>query len=78
MSSYQTTLARAAAAAAEDAWKRHKMFCPTCDSAARARRLACACAQGTGLLAERAEARARLAAEREADRQPAPGQRTLW
>ena len=64
--SYQLTMARGAREAAERDWKRHKGGCVGCS------------ATGRGLWEELAAARAQVVAEREADREPIPGEVPLW
>ena len=44
--SFQTTLARAAARDADDAWRAHRFFCPACAAATRRRRPGELCAEG--------------------------------
>lgn len=76
--SIRATLARAAANSADDAWQLHRKSCPGCGPAARTRACGQLCARGAGLLRERDSARADAKAEAEADRQPHPGQGTLF
>jgi hypothetical protein len=76
--SIQTTIARAEVRAQETAWKEHKRGCPACCSAARRRHITEGCAEGQAIHAARAEARKALDREREADRQPIPGEVGLF
>jgi hypothetical protein len=78
MTSYQTTLARAAARDADRAWRRHRMFCSACDLAARERRYADLCPEGAGMRHERRELHAAAEHEAKLDKLPPPGQAALF
>ena len=75
--SYQLTMAHGAREAAERDWKRHKGGCVGCSATGRGAAEQ-RCATGRELWEELAAARAQVVAEREADRQPIPGEVALW
>lgn len=76
--SLETTLARAAFTAADDAWKLHKRQCAGCSVAARHRRWDQLCAPGGTLREAQVQASAELKRNRELDRQPSPDQPPLF
>ena len=76
--SLQTTLARAEALECERRWRDHKANCPVCTRAVRSRRWAEMCGEGGRLRRDWKETVVILAHERKLDRQPAPGQTTLF
>jgi hypothetical protein len=76
--SYQTTIARAEAAAWETQWKRHRAGCPRCSAAANRRRWHELCDTGAEVRAERTRSATTLKRERELDRLPVPVQGALW
>jgi hypothetical protein len=75
--SYETSIARAVARAAEHEWKQHLAHCPMCTAAARGRRWDHLCDAGQRLHGEHRRAQAQLAEERRLDKLPIPGQGTL-
>ena len=76
--SFQTTLARAAARDADDAWRAHRFFCPACAAAARRRRSGELCAEGAEARQLRDDLRADARREAWLDAQPPPGQGALF
>lgn len=76
--SLETTQARAEAARAEREWNAHRGHCITCIRAYRAHKPREMCPPGPALYAELKQAQAELAEQRDLDRQPIPGQGTLW
>jgi hypothetical protein len=70
----ETTLARAAAAAARAAWKRHYAGCPACRRTPTQPR----CDEGRQAHAEMIGAAKTLTANKVADRKPIPGQQKLF
>ena len=76
--SYQATMARAAAADADRAWRQHRTYCLRCGTAARRRRYADLCRAGAGIRAERSRLRADAEREAELDKLPPPGQGALF
>jgi hypothetical protein len=78
MSSMETTLARAAATAAEADWKGRRGQCPRCTRAARGRQWDDLCRFGTEYRAAHLAAAAGVRRNRELDKQPAPDQGTLF
>jgi hypothetical protein len=78
MSSMETTLARAAATAAEADWKGHHGQCPRCTRAVRGRQWGDLCRFGAEYRAAHLAAAAELRRNRELDKQPAPDQKALF
>lgn len=76
--SIQATMARAESADAERRWREHKAVCPRCSTAQRRRQQGQMCGQGAGVYSAMKSAAARLAQERELDKQPVPGQGELF
>lgn len=76
--SYQTTMARAEAAAAESAWRAHLRDCATCSAASRSRKPAATCPAGRQLDSDRRGPQAELARQCQLDTAPIDGQGELW
>lgn len=70
--SLESTLARADARTADDAWKQHRRQCATCSPAARRRRWDELCARGTELRTAQAQAADVLKQQLALDRQSDP------
>lgn len=75
--SLQTTEARFVARALDAAWRNHRRSCPRCQTAARRRRWAALCDDGSRVWRKRGEAHANVAEQQRLDRLPTPGQGTL-
>ena len=76
--SLQTTLAMAEAAACEQEWAAHKRHCARCAHRARIREWQWLCPEGTKIRDAHVTAQAVLAENRRLDRQPSPGQGTMF
>lgn len=76
--SIETTRARAQAMHAGTCWYGHRRDCPQCVTAQRARKPDRMCDAGRPLYAAHRQAEAELARQIELDKQPTPGQETLW
>ena len=77
--SLRTTLARAEARAARAAWDFHRHNCPPCSRwVIQPRGGNRGCDTGIRLRTHAQATERQLKREREADRQPAPGQEGLW
>jgi hypothetical protein len=59
-------------------WYGHRQDCPQCVTASRARKPDRMCAAGAPLYAAHRQAEADLTRQAELDKQPIPGQETLW
>jgi hypothetical protein len=76
--SRETTAAAAEARYRAAAWKSHRLNCPRCAAAARSRSRDGLCAADTEVHAAYGRARQELEHSRELDKQPGPGQQTLF
>jgi len=76
--SRETTLARAAARHAADAWRAHRADCPRCARSARSTRGPGPYSRGVPLYLAYESAKKELARNRELDKLPAPGQGILF
>jgi hypothetical protein len=78
--SIETTVARAVAREAEQAWRHHLGYCSRCAVAVRKRDMLPlgGCPDGRELYGERADANLELRRQRALDRQPAPDQLSLF
>lgn len=75
--SLRTTLARGEANAQAARWDAHLAHCGSCSTARRARAWEHLCDDGADIWIAKRDADAALKRERQADRQPIPGQGTL-
>lgn len=75
--SLETTLTRAEAREMDRRWRAHKLQCPACQRAIRARRYSELCREGKAARENKRLADAELRRNREADKAPIPGQGTL-
>jgi len=76
--SYETTMARAIARDANEAWQRHRKWCRTCQPAARRRRYAELCPEGAGMRDIRDDLRKKAESEAALDKLPPPDQEALF
>lgn len=74
----QLTMARSAAADADDRWRAHRRDCPKCSGAQRSRKLPEMCGAGSKLYADMKACQADLAEERKLAKLPMPGQEALF
>ena len=76
--SRETTEARFAANAADQAWREHKRDCPRCMAAVRGRQWDQLCAGGGELRTEQTRTARELAENRKLDKLPSPDQEALF